>query len=84
MREIATGAALKKMVMPGAIAVFSPVLVGFLFTRNAWRSFGWRACKLYIIGSHNVKLWWAWDNAKKFVEKGNLVAKDQIRTKPQL
>ena len=74
--EIATGAALKKMVMPGAIAVFSPVIVGFLFGPEMLGGLlggGLVSCILLALTMSNSG--GAWDNAKKFVEKGNFGGK---------
>ena len=74
--EIATGAALKKMVMPGAIAVFSPVVVGFLFGPEMLGGLlggGLVSCILLALTMSNSG--GAWDNAKKFVEKGNFGGK---------
>ena len=74
--EIATGAALKKMVMPGAIAVFSPVLVGFLFGPEMLGGLlggGLVSCILLALTMSNSG--GAWDNAKKYVEKGNFGGK---------
>ena len=70
--EIATGAALKKMIMPGAIAVFSPVIVGFSFGPEMLGGLlggGLVSCILLALTMSNSG--GAWDNAKKFVEKGN-------------
>ncbi len=74
--EIATGAALKKMVMPGAIAVFSPVLVGLLFGPEMLGGLlggGLVSCILLALTMSNAG--GAWDNAKKYVEKGNFGGK---------
>ena len=74
--EIATGAALRKMVMPGAIAVFSPVIVGFLFGPEMLGGLlggGLVSCILLALTMSNSG--GAWDNAKKFVEKGNFGGK---------
>ena len=70
--EIATEAALKKMVLPGAIAVFSPVTVGMLFGPEMLGGLlggGLVSCILLALTMSNAG--GAWDNAKKFVEKGN-------------
>tara|TARA_Y100000768_G_scaffold140913_1_gene105026 strand:+ start:6170 stop:8206 length:2037 start_codon:yes stop_codon:yes gene_type:complete len=70
--EIATEAALKKMVLPGAIAVFSPVLVGFIFGPEMLGGLlggGLVGCILLALTMSNAG--GAWDNAKKYVEKGN-------------
>ena len=74
--EIATGAALKKMIMPGAIAVFSPVIVGFSFGPEMLGGLlggGLVSCILLALTMSNSGS--AWDNAKKFVEKGNFGGK---------
>ena len=70
--EIATEAALKKMVLPGAIAVFSPVMVGLLFGPEMLGGLlggGLVSCILLALTMSNAG--GAWDNAKKYVEKGN-------------
>ncbi len=70
--EIATGAALKKMVLPGAIAVFSPVTVGLVFGPEMLGGLlggGLVSCILLALTMSNAG--GAWDNAKKYVEKGN-------------
>jgi len=70
--EIATEAALKKMVLPGAIAVFSPVIVGLMFGPEMLGGLlggGLVSCILLALTMSNAG--GAWDNAKKYVEKGN-------------
>ena len=74
--DIATKAALKKMVLPGAIAVSMPPLVGF--TLGAQSLGGMLAgallgCVLMALMMANAG--GAWDNAKKYIEKGNLGGK---------
>ena len=74
--DIATRAALKKMVLPGVIAVAMPPLVGF--TLGAQSLGGMLAgallgCVLLALMMANAG--GAWDNAKKFIEKGNLGGK---------
>ena len=74
--EIATTAALKKMVLPGAIAIFSPVIVGFGFGPEMLGGLlggGLLSCVLLALTMSNAG--GAWDNAKKFVEQGNLGGK---------
>ncbi len=70
--DIATTAALKKMILPGCIAVFSPMLVGFLLgaeTLGGLLAGGLLSCVLLALMMANAG--GAWDNAKKYVEKGN-------------
>ncbi len=74
--EIATTAALKKMMLPGVIAVVMPPLVGFglgaiaLGGMLAGGLLGCVALALFMANAGG-----AWDNAKKYVEKGNLGGK---------
>ena len=74
--EIATNAALKKMILPGVIAVAAPVLVGFLISPEALGGMLGGAllgCVLMALMMANAG--GAWDNAKKYVEKGNFGGK---------
>jgi len=74
--DIATTAALKKMILPGVIAVSAPVLVGFLISPEALGGMLGGAllgCVLMALMMANAG--GAWDNAKKYVEKGNLGGK---------
>ncbi|MFM1546783.1 MAG: sodium-translocating pyrophosphatase [Candidatus Pseudothioglobus sp.] len=74
--DIATTAALKKMILPGVIAVAAPVLVGFLISPQALGGMlagALLGCVLMALMMANAG--GAWDNAKKYVEKGNLGGK---------
>ena len=74
--DIATTAALKKMILPGVIAVAAPVLVGFLISPQALGGMLGGAllgCVLMALMMANAG--GAWDNAKKYVEKGNFGGK---------
>ena len=74
--EIATTAALKRMVLPGAIAIFSPVIVGFGFGPEMLGGLlggGLLSCVLLALTMSNAG--GAWDNAKKYIEQGNLGGK---------
>ena len=74
--DIATTAALKKMILPGIIAVAAPVLVGFLISPEALGGMLGGAllgCVLMALMMANAG--GAWDNAKKHVEKGNFGGK---------
>ena len=70
--EIATTAALKKMMLPGVIAVSMPAIVGFGLGAQALGGMlagGLLGCVSLALMMANAG--GAWDNAKKFVEKGN-------------
>ncbi len=74
--DIATTAALKKMILPGVLAVVSPVIVGFWLGPEALGGMLGGAlicCVLLALTMANAG--GAWDNAKKYVEKGNLGGK---------
>lgn len=71
--QIATNAALTRMVLPGAIAVFLPPIVGFSLGPQALGGLlggGLVGCVLLALTMANAG--GAWDNAKKHVEKGSL------------
>ena len=74
--DIATKAALRKMIAPGALAVLSPVIIGFLLGPKALGGMLGGAlicCVMMALMMSNAG--GAWDNAKKFVEKGNFGGK---------
>ena len=74
--DIATTAALKKMLLPGVIAVGAPPLVGFTLGAEALGGMlagGLLSCVLMALFMANAG--GAWDNAKKYIEKGNLGGK---------
>jgi len=71
--RIVTLSSLREMVLPGAIAVFSPIMVGLLL--GAGGLLGLLAGSTssgFLLGCMMSNAGGAWDNAKKFVEKGNL------------
>ncbi len=70
--DIATTAALKRMILPGVIAVGMPFLVGFVLGPSSLGGMlggGLLGCVLLALMMANAG--GAWDNAKKHVEKGN-------------
>ena len=70
--DIATTAALKKMVLPGVIAVAAPPLVGFLLGAQALGGMlGGALVSAVALALMMANAGGAWDNAKKYVEKGN-------------
>ena len=74
--DIATSAALKRMLLPGVIAVAVPPIVGFGIGPEALGGAlggGLLGCVLLALTMANAG--GAWDNAKKYVEKGNLGGK---------
>ncbi|MBN2123214.1 MAG: sodium-translocating pyrophosphatase [Deltaproteobacteria bacterium] len=74
--SIATGAALRKMVAPGLVAVLTPVAVGFLLGKE---TLGGTLLGATVMGAFLALFManggGAWDNAKKYIEEGNLGGK---------
>ncbi|TVR50580.1 MAG: sodium-translocating pyrophosphatase [Puniceicoccaceae bacterium] len=75
--DIATNAALKRMILPASIAVFTPVVVGFTLGPACLGGLligALLGCVLLALFMANAG--GAWDNAKKFVEQGNYGGKN--------
>jgi K(+)-stimulated pyrophosphate-energized sodium pump len=74
--SIATGSALRRMVTPGLIAVLTPVAVGFLLGKE---TLGGMLLGATVMGAFLALFManggGAWDNAKKYIEEGNLGGK---------
>jgi K(+)-stimulated pyrophosphate-energized sodium pump len=68
---ISTEASLKKMMLPGAIAILSPIIIGFVFGPEVLGGFlaGATVCGV-LMGIFQNNAGGAWDNAKKSFEKG--------------
>ena len=74
--DIATSAALKKMLLPGVIAVGAPVVVGFgLGAESLGGMLGGGLVGCVSMALMMANAGGAWDNAKKYIEKGNLGGK---------
>ncbi|TAD92495.1 MAG: sodium-translocating pyrophosphatase [Bacteroidetes bacterium] len=68
---ISTEASLKKMVLPGAIAIISPLIIGFLMGPEALGGFlAGATVSGVLMGMFQNNAGGAWDNAKKSFEKG--------------
>ncbi|MCH7954539.1 MAG: sodium-translocating pyrophosphatase [Candidatus Marinimicrobia bacterium] len=74
--DISTRAALREMILPGLIAVFVPVLIGFVLGKE---SLGGLLAGSLLAGVFLALFMSnggaAWDNAKKYIEEGNLGGK---------
>lgn len=74
--SIATNSALKEMVAPGLVAVLTPVAVGFLLGKE---TLGGMLLGAVVMGAFLALFManggGAWDNAKKWIEEGNLGGK---------
>jgi len=68
---ISTEASLKKMMLPGAITLISPLLIGFLLGPEALGGFlAGATVSGVLMGIFQNNAGGAWDNAKKSFEKG--------------
>ncbi|GAK50735.1 putative K(+)-stimulated pyrophosphate-energized sodium pump [Candidatus Moduliflexus flocculans] len=74
--DIATTAALREMIVPGVTAVIAPVIVGYVFGADA---LGGMLAGATLSGVFLALMMsnsgGAWDNAKKYIEAGNLGGK---------
>jgi K(+)-stimulated pyrophosphate-energized sodium pump len=74
--DIATTAALREMILPGIIAILVPVLTGFVLGAEALG--GLLAGGIvtgFLLAVMMANAGGAWDNAKKYIEAGNLGGK---------
>lgn len=71
--EISTEASIKKMIVPGTIAIISPLVIGFMPGLGAEALGGFLAGATVsgvLLGMFQNNAGGAWDNAKKSFEKG--------------
>ena len=71
---ISTDASIRKMMLPGAIALLSPLIIGFIFGPEVLGGFlaGATVCGV-LMGMFQNNAGGAWDNAKKSFEKGAVI-----------
>ncbi|WP_345765620.1 sodium-translocating pyrophosphatase [Chryseobacterium endophyticum] len=68
---ISTDASIRKMMLPGAIAIISPLLIGFIFGPEVLGGFlAGATVSGVLMGMFQNNAGGAWDNAKKSFEKG--------------
>ncbi len=68
---ISTEASLKKMMLPGAIAILSPLIIGFIFGPEVLGGFlAGATVSGVLMGMFQNNAGGAWDNAKKSFESG--------------
>jgi K(+)-stimulated pyrophosphate-energized sodium pump len=74
--EIVTQSALREMILPGILAIIAPILVGYFLGIQA---LGGLLAGVTVVGFlmavFMANSGAAWDNAKKYVESGNLGGK---------
>ncbi len=74
--DIATTSAIKRMLLPAALAVLGPVVVGFGMGAEALGGMlGGALIAAVLLALTMANAGGAWDNAKKHVEKGNFGGK---------
>ena len=72
--EISTKAAIREMMLPGAITIVSPIIIGFVMGPEALGAYMAGVCVsgvLWALFQNNAG--GAWDNAKKAFEKGVVI-----------
>jgi len=71
---ISTEASLKKMMLPGAIALGAPLIIGFIFGPEVLGGFlAGATVSGVLMGMFQNNAGGAWDNAKKSFEKGAVI-----------
>src|SRR5450755_2464413 len=71
---ISTDASIRKMMLPGAIALISPLIIGFIFGPEVLGGFlAGATVSGVLMGMFQNNAGGAWDNAKKSFEKGAVI-----------
>lgn len=77
--DISTSAALRQMILPGVIAVLSPIVVGLVLGKNAVGGLlAGSTLSGVLLAIQMSNSGGAWDNAKKFIEAGAYGGKGTI------
>jgi K(+)-stimulated pyrophosphate-energized sodium pump len=72
------------MIVPGLSAVVLPPLIGFVLGKQALGGFLAGATLMGVfLALFMANSGGAWDNAKKYIEKGNLEARGRTRIRPR-
>ncbi len=73
---ISTDAALREMVVPGVIAIIAPIAIGFILGAEGLGGFlAGSIVTGVVLALMMANSGGAWDNAKKYIEEGNLGGK---------
>jgi K(+)-stimulated pyrophosphate-energized sodium pump len=71
---ISTDASIRKMLLPGSIAIVTPLLVGFIWGPEVLGGFlAGATASGVLLGMFQNNAGGAWDNAKKSFEKGAVI-----------
>ncbi|HHY04388.1 MAG: sodium-translocating pyrophosphatase [Thermoanaerobacteraceae bacterium] len=74
--DISTAAALKEMILPGILAIVAPLAIGLIFGKEALGGLLAGALVTGVMMAIQMSnSGGAWDNAKKYIESGNLGGK---------
>ncbi len=73
--DISTGAALKEMMIPGIVAVTGPVLIGLWSPLALGAFLAGSLVTGFLLAIMMANAGGAWDNAKKYIEAGNVGGK---------
>ena len=68
--DIATAGALREMIIPGALAIALPLIVGFIDVEALGGLLGGALVTGFLLAIFMANAGGAWDNAKKFIETG--------------
>ncbi len=68
--DIATGGALREMVLPGVLAVALPLVIGFISTSALGGFLAGALVTGFLLAIYMANAGGAWDNAKKHIEAG--------------
>ena len=68
--DIATGAALREMVLPGTLAIIFPIAIGFIDVEALGGFLAGALVTGFLLAIYMANAGGAWDNAKKFIEAG--------------
>jgi K(+)-stimulated pyrophosphate-energized sodium pump len=70
--DISTKAAIRQMIIPGLLAVGTPVLVGFILGKGAMGGMlAGGTISGFLMALFMCNAGGAWDNAKKYIEEGH-------------
>ncbi len=68
--DISTAAALREMLLPGALAVALPLIIGFISVEALGGFLAGALVSGFLLAIYMANAGGAWDNAKKFIEAG--------------
>ncbi|HEX9775543.1 MAG TPA: sodium-translocating pyrophosphatase [Actinomycetota bacterium] len=73
--DISTAAALREMVAPGALAIVIPLVIGFISAEALGGFLAGALVTGFVLAIFMANAGGAWDNAKKYIESGQLGGK---------